>query len=296
MNRYPIYVPSKGRPNIELTCRFLVDDGVPFYLVVEPQEEAVYRERWDQYEEVQLLVLPWDDPGSVIPARNWIKDHSLANGDERHWQLDDNCYRVYRWYKNKRLPCRSGPAFAAIEDFCDRYTNIALAGMNYEMFGVGSYPPFHLNARVYSCTLVNNAIPNRWRGRYNEDADMCLQVLSAGWCTVLTNVFLIMKRRTMRNQGGNRAALDYDGDGRLHMARSLERLWPGVVETRRRFHRAQHVVKDSWKRFDTPLELKEGIDLEELAKQPNEYGMRLTEVSPGAAKHPKLRRMLSESG
>ena len=64
---------------------------------------------------------------------------------------------------------------------------------------------------------------------------------------------------------------------------------------RRRFHRAQHVVKDSWKRFDTPLQLKPGLSLEELAKNRNEYGLRLSEVSPGAAKHPKLRKMLAEA-
>jgi hypothetical protein len=289
--RYPIYVPSKGRSENNLTARFLIKDGVPFRLVVEPQEAEEYGRL---YGENRILVLPWDDPGSVIPARNWIKEHAIAEGHARHWQLDDNMYRVYRWYKGQRIQCDSGPAFAAVEDFVDRYTNVALAGMNYEMFGTGKQPPFHLNCRVYSCSLVNNEIPHMWRGMYNEDADMCLQVLADGWCTVLTNVFLIMKRRTMRVKGGNTQVL-YQGDGRLKMARSLERLWPGVVTTKRRFHRAQHVVKDSWKRFDTPLKLKEGVDLEALKRQgPREYGMRLRPVEGAQVESDRLKKLMAE--
>lgn len=288
--RYPIYVPSKGRPGVELTARFLVDDGVPFYLVVEPQEHDAYAARWGAH---RILTLPWDDPGSVIPARNWIKQHSIEHGHDFHWQLDDNCYRVYRWHKGQRIQCASGVAFRVIEDFVDRYENIAIAGMNYEMFGTGRKAPFDLNARVYSCSLINNAIPHMWRGMYNEDADICLQVLADGWCTVLFNAFLIMKRRTMRMKGGNTDALNYNGDGRLKMAKSLERMWPGVVTTKRRFHRAQHVVKDSWKRFDTPLKLKPGINLEALKSQgPREYGMHLKEV--GEVRSEKLKKFIEE--
>jgi hypothetical protein len=76
------------------------------------------------------------------------------------------------------------------------------------------------------------------------------------------------------------------------MARALERMWPGVVETRRRFQRPQHVVKDAWKRFDTPLKLKPGIDL--AAMTPNEYGMELVQVKP--IKSETLRKLIEESG
>ena len=58
--------------------------------------------------------------------------------------------------------------------------------------------------------------------------------------------------RTMTMKGGNMAQL-YQGDGRLTMARSLERMWPGVVSINRRFGRPQHVVKNSWRNFDTSL-------------------------------------------
>jgi hypothetical protein len=284
--RYPVYVPSKGRYESGLTPKFLIKDGVPFYLVVEPQEVDEYSKRYG-YE--RLLVLPWSgndttrqafckerriENGGLIAARNWIKEHSIALGAERHWQLDDNIRMVFRWYRGQRIPCDSGVALRAVEDFTDRYENIAISGMNYHMFGAGKAPPFIANCHVYSCSLVNNAIPHYWRLAYNDDVDICLQVLADGWCTALVNVFLVEKMPTMKVKGGNTDDL-YQGDGRLKMARSIERMWPGVVETRRRFKRPQHVVKDAWKRFDTPLKLKPGIHLDQLG--PNEYGMELVQ-------------------
>lgn len=284
--RYPIYIPSKGRYEKCLTARFLARENVPFKLVVEPQEEEKYAETFARE---NILVLPFRDLGSVIPARNWMKDHATAEGHERHWQLDDNIQFIYRWYKGHRLHCPAAPALRAVEDFTDRYENIAISGMNYGMFGVTQAPPFQVNARVYSASLISNALPNRWRGKYNEDTDMCLQVLADGWCTVLVNVFLVHKIWTMVVKGGNTDEI-YKGDGRLKMARALERLWPGVVKVRRRFQRPQHVV--DWSKFTTPLKLKEGIDLEELAATPDEYGMKL--VVTGEVKREDLRRIMPE--
>lgn len=276
--RYPIYIPSKGRADCCLTAQFLRKEGVDFFLVVEPQEHDAYAAAFGA---ACVLVLPFANLGlGSIPARNWIKAHSMARGDARHWQFDDNIQGVMRMYHGKRIRCASAPAICAVEDFTDRYTNVAVSGMNYTMWiGLQPHrePPFLLNCRVYSCSLVLNAIPHSWRGRYNEDTDLCLQVLSDGWCTILVNAFLIQKVRTMTMKGGNAAEL-YQGDGRLKMARALERVWPGVVTTKRRFDRPQHVVKDAWRRFDNALMLKAGIDLTALGA--NEYGLTLKALKP----------------
>lgn len=273
--RYPIYIPSKGRADIRMTAGFLAQDGVPFKIVVEPPDYDAYAAAWG---EDLLIVTPFQDLGQgAVPVRNFIKALSIAEGHARHWQLDDNMHRMKRLHKGRRIPCNAGPAMAAVEDFTDRYENIALTGINYEMFlvpGSGPRPPFYLNQRVYSCTLVNNAIPHAWRGPYNDDTDLCLQVLADGWCTVLVNQFLVDKVATMTLSGGMTSS--YQGDGRLKMARCLERRWPGVVTTDRRFRRPQHIVKNDWGRFDTPLKLKPGVTLEGM--QTNEYGMTLKAV------------------
>lgn len=279
--RYPIYIPSKGRFQNCLTAKWLDKEGIPFRLVVEAAEREEYEKRFGPE---RVLVLPFSDAGSVIPARNWIKAHATEERHERHWQLDDNIKGMQRWQSGKRVMCDPGPGFAACEDFTDRYENIAITGIEYSMFCIVKMPPIGINLRVYSASLINNAITQKWRGRYNEDTDLCLQVLAAGWCTVLVRVFMVMKQGTMKMKGGNTTAL-YGGDGRLKMARALERLWPRVVTINRRYKRPQHVVYDYWKRFDTPLKLKPGIDLDKLP--PDEYGLKLVTKAP--VKSPALR-------
>jgi len=273
--RYPIYIPSKDRFDVTtqfVTAQFLIKDEVPFKLVVEEHQAEAYGARFG---DENVLVLPHRDQG-LFQSRNWIKEHATAEGHERHWQLDDNIMDIrYRWKNNRRITCAAGPALAAVEDFTDRYENIAISGLNYKFFVTPGAPPYFVNVHVYSCTLVNNAIPHRWRLLYNDDTDICLQVLTDGWCTVLVNVFSIEKSTTMKTKGGNTDELYKIEDGRLKMARSLERMWPGVVTTDRRFGRPQHVVRDNWKGFDTPLKLKPDVDLAELAKRPNEYGLKL---------------------
>jgi hypothetical protein len=287
--RWPVYVISKGRAENGLTAKFLIADGVPFKLVVEPQEFDAYAK---QFGAERVLVLPFSNLGlGGIPARNWCWEHAKAAGAERHWILDDNIRYLIRMFRGQRIRCDAGTAFCVVEDFVDRYTNVAIAGMNYSMFGVStSLPPYQLNCHVYSCLLIDNALPQRWRGRYNEDTDLCLQVLSAGLCTVLVNAFMIYKMRTMTMKGGNAADL-YRGDGRLRMARSLERVWPYVVTTGRRFKRPQHIVRDAWRTFDTPLKLKPGIDLAAIA--PNDYGLKLEQVGD-AVRSEQLRDLLAE--
>jgi hypothetical protein len=292
--KYPIYIPSKGRYEKCLTAKFLIEDEVPFWLVVENEEAKEYASR---YGKERILILPFSNRG-LIYARNWIKQHSIDNGDVRHWQLDDNIVAVYRAYKGARLYCDSGVGLRVCEDFVDRYENVAIAGLNYTMFvlpsGTGCsdrIPPYYLNCHVYSCSLILNSIPYKWRSIYNDDTDLCLQVLAGGWCTVLINAFSAQKKATMTIKGGNTDAL-YKGDGRLRMAKSLERLWPGVVETKRRFKRPQHVIKNSWRGFDTPLKIKSGIDLSKLPKV-DEYGMTLARKA-SEIKNDRLRKIVKE--
>jgi hypothetical protein len=286
--RYPIYVISKGRAKQCLTAKFLMRDNVPYQLIIEPQEYDAYAA---EFGEDRLTVLPFSNLGlGSIPARNWVWERAISAGAERHWILDDNIRQIHRLYRGQRVPCESGPGFACVEDFTDRYENVGISGMNYHMFGVKGSPPFRSNVHVYSCLLIRNDIPQRWRGRYNEDADLCLQILASGLCTVLVNVFLIQKMTTMTMKGGNTEDL-YKDDGRLKMARSLERVWPHVVSTDRRFRRPQHVIRDAWRGFDTPLKLKPGIDLKQFTEA-NEYGLKLRAVKP--IKSEAVRKLLDE--
>jgi hypothetical protein len=298
--RYPVYILSKDRYQYERaqTARALTRDGVPFILAVESTQVDEYRALCRQLEVDESCVhdIGFADLGlGCSSVRNWITDHARANGWERQWQLDDNSRGFYRLYRRERIPCRAGLALRICEDFTDRYENVGLSGLNYLMFGTNQTKPFTVNQHVYSCTLVNTAIDCRWRGPYNEDTDMCLQVLARGWCTILLNAFLVWKSQafvgvnaSQRNVAGGMSDL-YQADGRLKMARSLERRWPGVVTTKRRYQRPQHVIAQQWRRFDTPLRRRPEVDLAALPAV-DEYGMTLDGHSESA----EMQRLIDE--
>lgn len=272
--KYPIYIVTKGRFKSRLTIKELTRMNVPFRVVIEPQELEQYA---TVLPESQLLVLPFHDLGQgSIPARNWIWDHAIAEGHERHWILDDNLREFYRLNHNKRIYMGDGTGFRVIEDFVDRYTNVMLAGMQYRMFASSTLkcPPFILNTRIYSCTLINHKLDLRWRGRYNEDTDLSLRVLKQGYPTVLFYAFLCGKTATMRMHGGNTDDL-YQGDGRLQMARSLQTQHPDCVRITWHWNRWQHLVDYSAFKHNA-LVLKPGIQLKD---EIDEYGMKIVKSS-----------------
>lgn len=243
--RYPVYVISKGRWEQRTTARYLERMAVPYRIVIEPQEHAQYAAVIDPR---KILVLPFSNLGKgSIPARNWVWDHAVAEGHARHWILDDNIEGFFRYHENAKRLCLTGAPFRAAEDFVERYVNVPLAGFQYESFvnRREACPPYRLNTRIYSCILIDNACRHRWRGRYNEDTDLSLRVLKGGDCTILFNAFLANKAVTMRYRGGNTNELyrqDEQFDGRLEMARSLQRQHPDVTKITRKWGRWQHQV------------------------------------------------------
>ena len=218
--QFPLYIPSKGRHEYMITSKQLSLMGVKHYVVVEPQQVSDYEKA---VREMKLLttVLPLDmsykdkyelcdefgltkstGPG---PARNFAWEHSISNGYDWHWVMDDNIASFRRLNNNEKVKCKSPAFWRAMEDFCLRYTNVGMAGPNYFMFANAraKQPPFIANTRIYSCNLIRNDIPFRWRGRYNEDTIISLDMLKAKWCTIQFNAFLQEKMPTQAVKGGN---------------------------------------------------------------------------------------------
>ena len=242
-NKYPIYVISKGRWKYRHTSNALEKMGVPYRIVIEPQE---YKEYSQVIDPKKILILPFSNLGlGSIPARNWVWDHSVKEGHEKHWILDDNIMAFYRFHLNKRTPVYSAVPFLFCEDYTNRFKNVLLSGMNYSMFVPSTYKKkaISYNTRIYSCILINNNWPldEQWRGRYNEDTDLSLRVLKSGHCTMLFNNFLCDKMTTMVMKGGNSDEL-YQGKGRLKMAMSLKAQHPDVTEVVWKFNRWHHEV------------------------------------------------------
>ncbi len=246
---------------------------VPYRIVVEPQE-------FDEYSAVidsgKILVLPFSNLGEgSIPARNWVWEHAISEGHARHWILDDNIDGFIRLNRNRKIVVDSGATFKAIEDFVDRYENIAMAGMDYRYFAPErvKMAPYLLNTRIYSCILLKNDLPHRWRGRYNEDTDLSIRFLKDGYCTVLFKAFLCNKIGTLKMKGGNTDTIYNTGDKRREFADSLQRQHPDIVKVVWRYERWHHEVNyDGFKRNELK---KKKI---EIPKKINNYGMILKQL------------------
>lgn len=300
--QFPLYIPSKGRSEYMITSKALTLMGVRHFVVVEPQQVPEYESAVKQ---MGLLadILPLDmsykakyetcdnlgltkstGPG---PARNFAWDHSMADGYAWHWVMDDNIRSFMRMTAKVRIRCLSPSFWRAMEEFVLRYKNVSMAGPNYLMFAFSAQalPPFITNTRIYSCNLIRNDVGFRWRGRYNEDTILSLDMLTAGWCTIQFNAFLQEKLQTQMIKGGNteefyhaegavQEGQKYADTGTLAKSVMLANVYPQYCKVVRKFSRIHHEV--NYRPFKKQkLIRREGI---EIPAEPNEYGMKLKKV------------------
>ena len=278
-----MYIVSKGRWETRYTSIALERLKIPYWIIVEDQE-------YDNYADVihpdKILVLPQqylddydtcDDlgdskskgPGS---ARNFAWQHAIDEGAKRHWVMDDNINSFQRLNQNLMCKVTNGAMFKACEDFVDRYTNLYLAGPAYDFFAIAKtvMPPFVKNTRIYSVLLIQNDMPYRWRGRYNEDTDLSLRVLKDGHCTVQFNAFLQEKQTTQLIKGGNTEEF-YAKEGTLPKSQMLADLHPDVATVVWKFSRWHHDVNY----FPFKKNLLKKIDGLKIPTGINNYGMEL---------------------
>ena len=215
-NLFPIYIPSKGRWENPVTVSHLEKMKADYRVIVEKQEWKKYARSIDKK---RLLVLDksfqekydtCDDLGGKISkgsgaARNFGWEHSIDRGFDHHWMMDDNIYGFIRFENNHFYRVRTTTFFRIMEDFILRYKNVGMAGPNYDMFihPWANNSPVYINSRIFSCNLIKNDMPHRWRGRWNEDAILSFDILKNGYCTVLFNTFLQKKVATQAMKGGN---------------------------------------------------------------------------------------------
>ena len=304
-SRYPIYIISKGRPDSRLTVKSLDAMGAMYRVVIEESE-------YDDYAAVinpnKLLVLPEgfrENPkwarrcentgllGGSIPVRNWVWEHSIAEGHKRHWILDDNIWHFYRAHNNRKTKVLTPTPFRVCEDFTDRYTDVKMSGMNYAALApaYSKRPPYYHNTRVYSCILLANDVYENgelyWRGKYNEDTDLSLRLMKAGYHTYLFNAFVCGKCATLTMNGGNtkevygldqagtkHARAGSDFDHRRAFAESLHAQHPGEVKITQKFGRWHHHIDYRVFQNKKPTK-KPGLN---IPKGGNNYGMKLVKL------------------
>lgn len=281
--RYPVYIISKGRADRCLTSKELQFLRVPHYVIVEAQEQEQYATHLGDLATILVLDKAFqrdydtcDELGDTKgkgpgPARNMAWEHSISAGSERHWVMDDNIRHFERLNHNKRIPVSDGTILAAMEDHTERYENVVMSGPEYTMFVPrrDKVPPFIPNTRIYSCNLILNSLPYRWRGRYNEDTDLSLRILKDGWCTILYYAFLQIKVPTQTMSGGNTDEF-YAREGTKPKSEMLCELHPDVSKLVWKFGRFHHQVDYR------PFRKNKLIRRPDLVVSPevNDYGMQ----------------------
>lgn len=248
-NIFPVYIISKGRYEKTLTADNFDNSGIKYFIAVEPQE-------YDQYVKKlgsdKVLKLPFSNLGvGSYPARNFCWEHSKSMGYKYHWLFDDNILFFMKWINGKRRKTELiKEALIYVEQFVIKH-NITIGGFEEPNFVVK--PPkkaFKINCHVYSAMLIKNSIPFRWRLKYNEDVDLCLQVLHNGGSTASCVYYMANKVSTAdKMKGGNQTEL-YKGNApekNLLKAKMLEAVWPQYSKTVIRFGRHHHLV--DWRIF-----------------------------------------------
>lgn len=284
----PIYIVSKGRADCHTTSAHLCKMRRPHWIVVEPCEVDAYRATAGEYADVLPMDLSFkatyqllDDRGMTAstgpgPARNFAWEHAKAEGHNWHWVMDDNIDGFFRLNRNLKIPCRTSRMLDAMQDFCERFPRVAMAGPAYFKFipRREPRPPFVHNTRIYSCNLIRCDAAQRWRGRYNEDTILSLDMLKAGLDTIQFNAFLQDKRTTQRMRGGNTAEF-YAGEGTWLKSDMLVRAHPDVSRHSDKFSREHHHVNFSQfqrRRLHPSANWRDGLS------RVDEYGMRLQQL------------------
>lgn len=247
--KYPIYIISKGRAYNPLTANLFEKAGIDYLIAVEPQEKDEYIK---ELGENRVLVLPFSNLGlGSYPARNYCWEHAKANGYKYHWLFDDNLLMFKKWINSKRVRIENiEDAIKFVELNADK-TNVDITGFERPEFCCKvPNKAFKFNVHVYSSMLIKNEIPYRWRLKYNEDIDLCLQVLHNGGTTSSCVYYMAKKTDTgQKMKGGNQDEL-YKGNAKekkILKAKMLETVWPQYAKTVIRFNRPHHLI--DWKVF-----------------------------------------------
>lgn len=254
--RFPFYIPTRGRPEVQKTADRLLQVGIRPRLVVEDAEHDAYAAAnpdcdvlvWpasymDDYERTPEL----DPHPTTGAAHNFAWDHSREEGHTHHWIMDDNIQLFRRRMDSgKTMPFSTQEPFRWHESVMLRYQN--LAGFALGLSHTFGSTPFQLNTRLYCATLYRNDLHEygiRWRRGLNDDTIVSLDILKTRyWCTAESHMLLILKQPTSRHRriaGGMTEFYNVEG-GFLKKAAEAIRCHPDCVKIANRYGRIHHQI------------------------------------------------------
>lgn len=257
--QHKIYIPSKGRPESR-TAKSLTDQNIPFKIFVESQDYKDYVSNWG---EDSVIDLGGNDYGCASYSRSAIKKYSIDQGEDWHWQLDDDISKHYEVIDGKNVKKPTDEIFTKVEEFKNQYTNIGIIGLSSSAFNKLSGKDYSVNAFAFGNVLVNNHTDCWWEMNTVEDLDYTLQCLTKNLCTVRFFKYAFDLVSTGYNKGGyheidNVEANDgiFVRDKRIY--NTVDR-WPGIIDgVVSKKHKIKGYDKrvkteNIWRKFKHPL-------------------------------------------
>lgn len=233
-NKYPIFVISYNRPDFNGTSRTLAKFEVPHYLILHKEQISTYKSKFTEYQKKYTTILEFDENYKLIyetcddiphviknagsgAERNFAWDYSIKLGYNAHWLMDDNiknftyiagiCKRNNTYVRRIADKNIFWDKFHKAEDFFDKYENLLMLELTQNDFciNVCKYT-YSLNTRCFSCNLIYNNMPLRWRGRYNEDVILSYDIMTSGYCIASYHGGILKQKQSTREaKGGNHA-------------------------------------------------------------------------------------------
>lgn len=237
-SNYPIFIPSKGRYNNNLTANLFNKYNIDYKLVVEDCEFNQYK---DIYGKEKIIKLDDSNYGHVAYVRNYIKKYATTRGFKRCWQIDDDIKGVMKRTKDGMIEVNPLEAIKCVEQITDKFSNIGISGLSSNVFGKLSKNHIELNKSVYSFWLLNLKLNFMFKPNTMEDIDYNLRCLVNSYCTLRFTNYLFKWTKTESQKGGNTEHYAGKGKDVLHINTYME--WSHIVKIK------NNRVKVRWNKF-----------------------------------------------
>lgn len=201
MLHYPIFVVSKGRADKKNapTMQLLEDSNLPYTISVEPQDVISYQEAFPN---AKLFTLMQNNQGLAY-SKQCVLNHCREKKFKRFWLLDDSLLSFVDRTTGKSMRSNAEFVLSKIEELADKYDHIALAAPNHEVIAFRAKNEIDFNRGTWHCVLINTETNIDYtQGVFIEDLNFILLHLQAGWNTLSSNIFCMVKRKPQAGKVG----------------------------------------------------------------------------------------------
>ena len=188
---WPIFIPTCGRADCQITLAYLQQSELQPVLVVRPDEYDEYR---DHHPDVIYDVLPSNYEPSYTYVANFIRRRAQT---PFFWMIDDDIFKFRAWIDDvslEEVPFTyvMGAVESTMEEFRNRYANrIGWVGFNYGQFlsygkNKRSWMP---NRMTFNVGLFNSDPQFMYdpKSPLRSDSRLRLSMMKAGFASIKMN-------------------------------------------------------------------------------------------------------------